>query len=444
MRTTRKRQQRFAPGIEGHPHGRELVAMSEVLDAVPEVLEMVRVDLIGEVDPDKGRPGLTAEQVLRALVVKQMNRFSYEELAFHLEDSSAYRAFCCFGFADETPKKSALQKNIKRLKPETLEHVNRALIDCAKQEGIERGRKIRVDTTVTESNIHHPTDSTLLYDVVRVIARIVKGQKLPRGCGFRDHTRRAKRRSLGISNAKNKAARVPLYRDLLKVTRKTILAGREVADKLMGCMDPAAIAAGEQLRHYAELGAKVIAQTERRVLNGEKVPASEKIVSIFEPHTDIIVKDRRDTYYGHKLTLTSGASSLILDCTIEEGNPADSSLAVKMIERQSEIYDRAPRQACFDGGFASKTNLATIKDMGVKDVAFSKKCGLKITDMVKSSWVYKRLRNFRAGIEAGISYLKRCFGLDRCTWSSFQSFRSYVWGSIFSANLLTIARYRLR
>ena len=281
MRKVSEKQRLFSPGIKGHARGRELVAMSEVLDNVPEVLEMVRVDLIGDRDPDTGRPGLTAEQVLRALVIKQMNGFSYDELAFHLEDSSAYRAFCRFGYVNVnwSPKKSALQMNIKRLKPETLENINRALIDCARQEGIERGRKVRVDTTVTESNIHHPTDSSLLYDVVRVIARIVNGQKLPRGCGFRDHRRRAKRRQLGIANAKNKAERKPLYRDLLKVTRNTVAAGRRVADKFMGSMDPEVMAAAEQLRRYAELGDQVIDQTERRVLRGEKVPATEKIVS---------------------------------------------------------------------------------------------------------------------------------------------------------------------
>jgi len=445
MRQTRDKQLRLVPGIMDHSRGRELVAMSEVLDSLPQLLEMIQGDLLEEgVDPNKGRPGLTAEQVLRALVIKQMNEYSYDELAFHLADSMAYQAFCRFGYGDKSPKKSALQKNIKRLQPETMEKVNRLLIEYAKQQGIEKGRKIRVDTTVVETNIHYPTDNSLLYDVVRVIARIVQGQKLPRGCGFRDHTRRAKRRHLGICNARTKDQRKTLYRDLVKVSRKTVECGRRVADALAKSDDLVARAASEELRHYANLGSRVIDQTERRVFQNEMVPAQEKIVSIFEPHTDIIRKDRRDTYYGHKITLTTGASALILDCTIEEGNPADSTLAVKMIERQEEIYERVPRQASFDGGFSSKTNLATIKDMGVKDVAFSKKCGFTISDMVKSSWVYKQLRNFRAGIEAGISFLKRCFGLDRCLWRSSESFCAYCWSSIVSANILSLARYMLR
>ena len=184
-------------------------------------------------------------------------------------------------------------------------------------------------------------------------------------------------------------------------------------------------------------------QTKRRILDGESVAATDKIVSIFEPHTDIIVKDRRDTYYGHKLALTTGASSLVLDCVVEDGNPPDSRLATNMMERQKQIYGRAPRQVSFDGGFASKANLSDIKKLGIQDVCFTKCRFLKVTDMVKSSWVYRKLRRFRAGVEAGISFLKRCFGLDRCTWKGLTSFKSYTWASIVSHNLLVLARHTL-
>ena len=184
-------------------------------------------------------------------------------------------------------------------------------------------------------------------------------------------------------------------------------------------------------------------QSRRRVLEGESVPVSEKIVSIFEEHTDIIRKDRRETLYGHKICLTGGASSMILDCTVLQGNPADATLAKTMVDRQVEIYARPPRQIVFDGGFASKMNLSEIKTAGVKDVAFSKSRGMEIGDMVKSAWVYKRLRDFRAGIEGNISFLKRVFGLGRCTWKSWSSFQSYVWSSIFSFNLLVLARHLL-
>lgn len=197
------------------------------------------------------------------------------------------------------------------------------------------------------------------------------------------------------------------------------------------------------LKEYAGLCAKVIDQTERRVLHDQSVPAADKIVSLFEPHTDVIVKDRRDTFYGHKVCLAGGSSNLILDCLIVEGNPADTTLTETMLDRQNALYGRYPLKAALDGGFASKDNLAIAKSKKIKDVCFAKKRGLKETDMCRSHYVYKRLRRFRAGIEAGISWFKRSFGFGRCTWKSYGSFKSYVWATIVSANLLTIARKQL-
>jgi IS5 family transposase len=179
------------------------------------------------------------------------------------------------------------------------------------------------------------------------------------------------------------------------------------------------------------------------VIHGESVPASEKIVSIFEPHTDIIVKDRRDTFYGHKICLTGGKSNLITDCLILDGNPADTELTGQMLDRHKEIYGHYPLKVALDGGFASMENLKSAKGKGIKDVCFAKKRGLEEEEMCRSSRVYKRLRRFRAGIESGISWLKRCFGLYRCTWKSLPSFHSYVWASVVSANLLTLARCQM-
>jgi IS5 family transposase len=424
--------------------------MSVILDEEKEIVRLVYADLTrGGAKTDTGRAGMTAEQVIRCIVTKQMNGFSYEELAFHLADSRSYRTFCRFGISDKTPKKPTLQRNIKRVRPETMEAINRILVQRACKEGIEKGRKVRVDCTVTETNIHHPSDSSLLWDCVRVLARIMHQAQELVDFSFTDHSRRAKRRYIGIGHCRSKNKRVKLYRDLLKVTHKTVSAAERATEafKQYRGVDILAfiIAMGlaEQLQHYIGLAKRVVSQTERRVLFNESVPSTEKVVSIFEPHTDIIKKDRRETLYGHKLSLASGASGLVLDCVILDGNPADSSLAVNMVERQATLYGKPPQQVAFDGGFASKTNLSSIKDKGVEDVAFSKRRGLKVTDMVKSSWVYRRLRNFRAGIEGIISFLKRCFGLNRCTWRSLRSFKAYTWSSIVSANLLFIARHML-
>jgi len=335
------------------------------------------------------------------------------------------------------------------LKPETLEAINRMVVLKAEELGVENGKKIRTDCTVVESNIHHPNDSSLLWDSVRVLARLMECAREDFGIGFHDHRRRAKRRALNISNAKNMQERKPLYRDLLKVTKKTVSQAESTIEQLAKVVPGGPVQMAQltalttELDHYVELAQRVIYQTERRVLDDEKVPASEKIVSIFEPHTDIIIKDNRDTLYGHKLCLTSGASGLVTDAVVEEGNPADSTLAVKMVQRQKDLYGKAPRQACFDGGFASRANLADIKALGVEDVAFHKRCRLEVEDMVKSTWVYRQLRAFRAGIEGVISFLKRSFGLGRCLWRGFQSFQAYVQASVLACNLLTVARHAL-
>jgi IS5 family transposase len=198
-----------------------------------------------------------------------------------------------------------------------------------------------------------------------------------------------------------------------------------------------------ELRHFAGLAQRVISQAERRVLRGESVPAGEKLFSIFETHTNIIAKDNREPVFGHKVCLTAGASCLVTDIVVVEGNPADVTLAVNRMERQREIFGTAPRQASFDGGFASRANLDAIEELGVKDVAFHEPCGLAITKMVGSSWVYRQLRRFRAGVEAIISLLERSFGLARCSWRGFASFRAYVAGSVLACNLLVVARHLL-
>jgi IS5 family transposase len=125
---------------------------------------------------------------------------------------------------------------------------------------------------------------------------------------------------------------------------------------------------------------------------------------------------------------------------ITEGNPADTSLTTTMLDRQQEIYGRYPLKAALDGGFASKDNLAEAKQRQIKDVCFAKKRGLTVENMCRSQWVYNRLRRFRAGVESIISWIKRCFGFDRCTWKGRRSFESYAWLSVVTANLITLAR----
>jgi IS5 family transposase len=425
-----------------HPQARELDRISRILDEETTIVELVHQELCrGRQLRDTGACGMSAEQVLRAAITKQMFGFSYELLPFHLADSTSLRGFCRIGIADKCFKKSAIAKNIKRIGAGSWEQINRILVAHGNAKKVEKGRQVRIDCTVVESNIHPPTDATLLFDSVRVLARILDVMR-QRGVRvqFTDHCRRAKRRVLAVQYAKKESQRKVAYRDLLKLTGKTVGYATAAIPLAKGMPGLEGIGFCAELEQYVDLAGKVIAQTQRRVLKGESVPAAEKIVSIFEPHTDIIVKDRRDTYYGHKVCLCVGASNLITDCVITEGNPADTDLTLSMLDRQHEIYGRYPLKVALDGGFASKANLAAAKERQIKDVCFAKKRGLEVENMCRSQWVYNRLRRFRAGVESIISWIKRSLGFDRCTWKGQRSFGSYVWLSAVTANLITLAR----
>lgn len=449
MREKRQKQIPLMAHIKDHSQCQELEMISKIIDANPTIGEHILQDLNqGKVVSQRaGAKGMSADQVLRCTIVKTLFDFSYEELSFHIVDSQSLRWFCRIGIADEGFKKSALNRNIKVISDQTWEMINHQILGYAQIHDIEKGRKVRTDCTCVESNIHHPTDATLLWDAVRVLSRLIErsrddyGLKVP---FFRNHKRRAKRRMLAVLNAKNQTQRKAAYIDLLTISDKVLGYTRRAIEAIrLISVKPDIFPLCGDMEHFAGLTEKVIDQTKRRILLGEAVPAGEKVVSIFEEHTDIIKKDRRDTTYGHKICLTGGASNLILDCVISQGNPADTELTIPMLDRQKHIYGRYPLKVSFDGGFASKDNLKLAKERRIKDVCFAKKRGLKETDMCRSEYVYHGLRRFRAGIESGISWLKRCMGLTRCTWKGWNAFKSYVWSSIVAANLLTIARAKL-
>jgi len=432
--------------FSNHEIGKELKAMSARLDQHRELLDWVARDLQRQGVADTGRQGLPAESVLRCALLKQYRQLSYQELAFHLSDSASFQAFARL---PQTlfPKKSVLQKTISVIQPATWERINQRLLVDAKTEKVELGKKIRIDSTVTETTIHAPTDSSLLWDSVRVMVRLLKeAQAISSGPAieFCNHQRLAKKRARAIIYTRGKDKKARLYRDLIKATSNTLgyLEQAKISLALSLGASLQAAAWHAEAEHYKPLIMQVIEQAQRRVFQGEKVPVSEKIFSIFETHSDMIIKGSRDIQYGHKLNLSSGKSGLILDLVIEAGNPADTDRLLPMLDRHIENYGAAPRQLAVDGGYASKANLDAAKALGVEDVAFHKKRGLSIEAMVKSQWVYRQLRNFRAGIEAGISCLKRAYGLSRCTWKGLTHFKSFVWSSVVAHNLVLLARLK--
>jgi transposase, IS5 family len=443
MRQERTVQASIFDRFAGHEIGRELKAMSEWLDDHRELLGLVTADLRRHGIKETGRRGLPAEAVLRCALLKQHRQLSYQELAFHLEDSASFRAFARLPWS-WSPKKSVLQKTISAIQAGTWEAINQTLLASARKTKLERGRVVRLDSTVTAALVHEPSDSSLLWDAVRVMARLLKaatelGASIARV--WRDHRRAAKKRARDIQYTRGRPKRVQLYRELIKITRATLAYLHQAVMQLAGAAGLAVELWQAKVRHYRPLIEQIIAQTERRVLAGEPVPASEKLVSLFEPHADILRKGR-EVAYGHKLNLTTGRSGLILDVVIEAGNPADSERLLPMLERHIAFYGRAPRQAAADGSFASRENLRQAKAQGVRDMAFHKRGGLRIEDMVRSRWIYRKLRNFRAGIEAGISCLKRAYGLARCTWRGLERFKTYVWSSVVAYNLALFTRLK--
>lgn len=448
MRAERTVQGSIFERYAEHEIGLELQAMSAWLDAQPELLAWVAADLKTDAIQATGRQGLSCESVLRCAILKQYRQLSYEDLAFCVLDSMSCQAFARLT-TGWVPKKAALQSAISQISDTTWKRINQQLLQRACTARIERGDMLRIDSTVTDAPIHEPSDSTLLWDSVRVLVRLLKqARELADGrvpIAFCDHRRRTKKRMRAIQYTRGQDKKVALYKELIAVTEKS-LAYAEQAD--MSLRAQRAVLSWDygawqaRLAHFMPLIRRVIAQTERRVLRGEKVPAKDKLVSLFEAHTDVIVKGSRDVQYGHKLNLSTGRSGLVLDVVIEDGNPADAERLQPMLDRHIGQYGKPPRQMAADGGYASIANLDAAKARQVDDVVFHKKRGLAIEDMAKSPWVYRKLRNFRAGIEAGISCLKRAYGLGRCTWKGLAHFKAYVWSSVVAHNLALLARLK--
>ncbi len=289
--------------------------MDEILDQFSEFLTWIALDLDGTDQASDGREGLTCEVVLRAGILKQRSSLSYRQLEHQLADSRAAQNFTRVD-PHAPPKRAALHKCISAVTAHTWERINKRILKYALDQKIELGHKVRIDSTVTESNILAPVDSRLLFDGIRVLTALLEdaGEALGRDViKYRSHLRAAKRRVVEISGARGEK-RKALYRKLLTLTRNTIGHADGALVAVAGLdedlkRDEDWLAGWEEaVKGSCGLVGKIVDQTQRRVFEGETVPASEKVVSMFEPHTDIIVKGRREVQFGHKVNLGSGAS----------------------------------------------------------------------------------------------------------------------------------------
>ena len=442
MRETRVAQASIFENYSEHEFGTRLRALSNLLDKHPEILALIANDLVSQSATKVGRIGFSAESIFRCLLLKQQLRISYELLAFHLSDSMTYRTFARLP-NHLTPSRSGLQSTIRSIKPETLEKVHEILSDNWLKEGILSMDKLRIDSTVVASNIAPPSDSQLLNDGVRVLSRLLAKSKNVTGVKnrFTDQRKLSKSLAFQIFNAKN-TGKEALYPKLLKCVRvvlrqvdrslEKIKAGAPDSDQKKKWLD--------QVERYRDLTLKVIHQTERRVIRKESVHSSEKIVSLFESHTDIIVKGFRDVQYGHKINISSEESGFITYLSIEKGNPSDTDLFIPVLDFHQSKLGRLPGSVVADGGYASQANVTEGRGLGVKRVVFHKPVGLSLRAMGVQSKTFDRLRHFRAGVEGNISELKRAFGATKATWKGLDGFKAYVWSSVLSYNLMRLAR----
>lgn len=443
MRETRNAQISIFENYSEHEFGERLKTLSSLLDQYPQILSLVAKDLQGKSESILGRIGLSVESIFRCLLLKQQLQVSYEQLAFHLSDSMTYRTFIRIQ-NHLFPSRSGLQATIRRITPETLQKVHETLSSVWLESGIFSMDKIRIDSTVVASNIAPPSDSQILNDGVRVLSRLLatSGKKTGIKTRFTDKRKASKSLAFQIFNSK-KTIKDVLYPQLLSLVQVVF---RQV-DRAVVKVNAEAVDSKKkttwlhEMNHYKALMVKVVDQTQRRVIDKEKVPSSEKIVSLFEPHTDIIIKGFRDVQYGHKVNLSSDKNGFITYFSIERGNPADSDLFIPVLRSHQSVFGCLPDSVVADGGYASQENVkAAREDLGVKRAVFHKPVGVSLTEMGVKLKTFDQLRHFRAGVEGNISELKRVFGLTKATWKGLDGFKAFVWSSVLSYNLMRLAR----
>jgi len=443
----------LAQGISLDP---TLQAISGFIDKHGHLVDKVRRDLQrGLKNPKTGRNGLTAQQVIRSLTLMRVKNWDYRELRERIADGYTLRRFTRF-YSDRVPKHDAFNRAFNRLTPATLEAINDIVVKAAVDLGLENGKKLRVDTTVVETNVHHPTDSTLLWDTVRVITRLVRhlGDLLPDGVpGFTIRTRSARRRMQEIQRMTPRERQEQLnrkYRQLIGTTCQVVENARVVLKKTerirsIDLMTDIAIdAVRKEINHYCGLADRVIDQAHRRVLDGEQVPNEQKLFSIFETHTDLIKRGKilKPVEFGHKVFIAESGKGLITQYRVLDGNPTDADHVELSLEYHQETFGQSPSIYSADRGFFSPDNIQKCKDSGVELVCIPQRGGKRKPDQeaFEKSAAFKNAQKFRAGIEGRISVLFRGRGMKRCLAEGREHFELLVGAAVLANNLLVIAR----
>jgi len=337
-----------------------------------------------------------------------------------------------------------MHKYISGIKGESLRklmvEINRIMMG---EEEVEDGRSLRTDSTVVETDIHYPTNNALIWDCIKTSHRLLK--KLEESGEIRkvrNYQKQAKKNLFRINNTKKKEKRTELFEKQLKLLRSSINQVQKVVEGVIPGVDLTVISMVEELKGLLPKMEKVYDISLRHEIKGEEVPVGEKIFSIYEGHTDLIVKGAREVVFGHEVNLTTGRSNLILDCEIVDGNPKDSVLYEGVLERVRNDYGITPRDMVTDGGYASIRNQGKAKEYGIVNIIFNKIVG-SLKNLVTSANMETRLKKWRSGMEAVISNVKRGFSLFRCDWKGREYFDAKVLWSVIAYNIRVMTGFML-
>ena len=458
MRAPRAPQPSFAD-LELQAQGLALDAtlqrIATLLDEQPGLVDVVQQDLHrGLRNSRVGRPGMSAEQVLRTFILQRIKNWDLRELRERTADGYTLRIFTGF-FSAPVPRHDALHRAFCRLTPATVRALNELVIRWAVAEGLEEGTKLRADTTVVQTNVHYPTDSTLVWDGVRVLTRLVgKLRALVPGLpvAFVNRTRSARRRMQEIQRLTPKQRQdqqVPKYRALLAIATEVAQAARAVVAAAATPSGPDPLAAAQilalrqEISVYGDRTAQVLAQTRRRVLQGETVPTADKLFSIFEPHTDLIKRGKAQTpvEFGHKVFLAESGRGLITDYRVLDGNPVDEAQVAPSLARHHALVATALDLCAMDRGFFSAQALTACAAAGVAVECIPQRGGHKSPERAayEKTRPFRMGQRFRAGIEGRISVLFRGRGMKRCPLHGPERFEVFVGAAVLANNLLVLA-----
>ncbi len=400
-----------------------------------------------------GRHSTPVEVILRMLIVRRLYNWSYEATEHNVSDSLVLRQFTRV-YLEAVPDDTTLMRWAKLIGPQTLESLNERVVELARSLRVTRGRKLRTDGTVVETNIHYPTDSSLLADGVRVLGRLLGKAKAVVGEGvksglFRDRSRSVRRlaRSIGEMVRRRgqqvEGERKGAYERLLEIAEASRKQAGKVRESLLEQSGEIAEGLAQKLEHFEGLVGKVIEQTRRRVIEGESVPSAEKVVSIFEEHTSIIRRGKagRDTEYGHKVWIDEVDGGIISGHRVLAGNPSDSTQLEPALENHKLVFGKPPELVSADRGVYSPENESKCERMGVLQACLPKP-GRKSAEREaheRQKW-FRRGMRYRAGVEGRISVMKRRGYLGRCRDKAEQGFVRWVGWGVLTANLETVAR----